>query len=487
VLDPGTNFMQAWNTRFDALQIDHLRSPSFAHPAAFEPRALLDFAVREGRTSELIDKPIAGGDFVPTTDLSAQASQLKALPSHDLFRDFCASLEAKLPHHWLSGTAERVCKDSETGKFRVHYKATADGRERKVAARAVILATGPVSKWNVPAPFEPIMSASGLIIHTEALLAKSTGTLGEEIARQRPEADGCARVLVIGGGISAAQAALAAARAGHQVVLRSRRPLQTRDFDTESAWLDERTAARMRFEFLCLPMKARREAIREATPGGSVPATYMEELLALSKASSSLRLEVDGGIDRSQVHIDAGGKHVIVNGEAFGMVVLATGVVTAPSCTPLYRSEQETFSAPTVEGLPRVDSRLRWIPGEDLFVLGANAALELGPGGGNLMGAMRGARVVSNELNRLMRHGSGPSRPVPVYSNMYASLGDRQRFGEHEAEIDVLAQLLHLSPQAETALRKGRKDKKGTRGLKGEREPLAAMHMSAKMRRASYW
>ena len=27
--------MQSWNTRFDALEITHLRSPAFAHPLAF--------------------------------------------------------------------------------------------------------------------------------------------------------------------------------------------------------------------------------------------------------------------------------------------------------------------------------------------------------------------------------------------------------------------------------------------------------------------
>ena len=71
---------------------------------------------------------------------------------------------------------------------------------------------------------------------------------------------------------------------------------------------------------------------------------------------------------------------------------------------------------------------------------------------------------------------------------MYASLGDRQRFGDgSEAEIDVLAQQLNLSPQAETALRKARKDNKATKGLKGERSPLASLHMSARTRRAAYW
>jgi hypothetical protein len=42
-------------------------------------------------------------------------------------------------------------------------------------------------------------------------------------------------------------------------------------------------------------MKRRRAALREATLGGSVPPTYMEELRRLSRESSALRLEVDGG------------------------------------------------------------------------------------------------------------------------------------------------------------------------------------------------
>ena len=57
------------------------------------------------------------------------------MPSNALFRDFCASLEAKLPHRWLSGKATRVCKDSSSGDYRVHYT-MADGRERKAVARA---------------------------------------------------------------------------------------------------------------------------------------------------------------------------------------------------------------------------------------------------------------------------------------------------------------------------------------------------------------
>ena len=163
----------------------------------------------------------------------------------------------------------------------------------------------------------------------------------------------------------------------------------------------------------------------------------MEELHRLSQAvaspgaSANLSLEVDETVDQSNVRMEHDGEHVVVNGEAFAIVILATGVVTAPSCgdsSPLYHSVKELLQAPVVDGLPRVDSNLRWVPNEDVFVMGANAALELGPGGGNLMGAMRGARVVSNELYGLLNpepDGGPRTRPErQFFTNQYASLGD---------------------------------------------------------------
>ena len=76
------------------------------------------------------------------------------------------------------------------------------------------------------------------------------------------------------------------------------------------------------------------------------------------------------------------------------------------------------------------------------------------------------------------------------------------RFGDGcEAEIDFLAQQLHLTPQAEVALRrartasvrkahakatpwlKGVRELKGT--LKGERDPMG--HLGARAQWATYW
>ena len=70
-----------------------------------------------------------------STDVG-QDAMLKALPSQALFRDFCASLEARLPHRWLSATATSVSKDASNGSS-VHCTTTADQRDRTVVARAV--------------------------------------------------------------------------------------------------------------------------------------------------------------------------------------------------------------------------------------------------------------------------------------------------------------------------------------------------------------
>jgi len=93
---------------------------------------------------------------------------------------------------------------------------------------------------------------------------------------------------------------------------------------------------------------------------------------------------------------------VHVNGEAFDHVILATGATASPMDSPLYQQVAKEFGGQTSNGFPRIDEALRWVEEEDLFVVGANALLELGPGALNLMGAMRGAKIVSEQLRDVM-------------------------------------------------------------------------------------
>ena len=422
IIDPNEGFCEGWNKRFASLEIEHLRSPALAHPLAFEPMALVNFALREGREGELLAAPFVSSKLADE-GFSMQDPRLYSLPSTALFRDFCASLEAKLPHEWYRGYATRVAKDGDSGEYMVSYEC--EGVEHCVVAEAVIFATGPTGTPIVPSPFLPFMG-SPLGSPKERVHPRVTHT-AELLGRGSTMADGVvgvrgARVLVVGGGLTAAQAALAAVGAGAaRVVLRSRRPLQTRAYDLHDDWIDMRKTNRLRFDFLC--MEDRCEGAKRAAPGGTVPASYMEELRrGAASDSSALELQVDGGIEQSAVRLERGELHV--DGDAFDLVILATGAAKTPLSSRLYQQVQADFSAPVRDGFPRVDTSLRWADGEDLFVVGANAVLELGPGALNLMGAMRGAKIIAVALRDLMwttKRDGAPSAVVNV--NSFSCLG----------------------------------------------------------------
>lgn len=432
VIDPGAGFLSEWHARFDALGIQHLRSPALAHPKALEPHALVNFAMREGRTSEIVHAPPDGvGRRLPATDgMDSQHPLMLGLPSTALFKDFCSDVALQLPHRWLRGTAISVHKDERgTGRLCVQYAAAArrgtaahgaaHGLET-VTAGAVILATGPRGQPNIPEPFRPLVG-SGRMTHTEHLW--SARALGDLLARASPSPTACPRVLVVGGGLTAAQVALAAVARGSRVVLRSRRPLQTRAFDIAAEWLDQRHANRLRFDFFSASVGARKRLVKQAVTGGSVPEAYMRELRRVASTTDLLEVQTDAGMHHCTVGLDGGKVHA--RGE-FDLVILATGVTTAPLHCPFYQQVQTAFGARTVDGFPCVDDALRWVPDEELFVMGANALLQLGPGALNLMGAMRGAQIVAAELHHLMWNTDRGCRALKAAfaANKYSALLD---------------------------------------------------------------
>ncbi|KAL3904149.1 MAG: hypothetical protein SGPRY_011399, partial [Prymnesium sp.] len=378
---------------------------------AFEPQALCHFAVREGRTDELFGVP-EFTNRIATEDVSGQDPLMQGKPSTALFRDFCSSLEDKLPHQWLSGTCVDVLKDSQTNKFQVLYESTAQaGVVQSLQANAVVLATGPLGKPNIPQPFLPHMGGP-LVSHSDELLV--SGRPFELIGLTKGSG---ARILVIGGGVTAVQLALAAVSEGHRVVLRSRGPINTREYDLHADWLDLRHSNRLRARFLSTSNDVRKQNV---AAGGSVPREYMEQV---KHAAESLLLQVDETIDSCEV--DSRGEMVFVNGEPFERVILATGAALSLSHSPLYTRIQSNFNASTVNGLPHLDDSLRWVADEDLFVVGANSVLTLGPGARNLMGAMRGAKLVSQELHSLMwTHTKNDSHTRRVLANPFSVLSD---------------------------------------------------------------
>ena len=226
VVDPAGAFLHEWRGRFDALDIALLRSPAWAHPDFFSEAALQEYAWRRGREAEIhsID------DFTTTSlrRLTEVNAGLFRLPGAGLFSDFCCDLSKTLPHAMLRGEASAVEKRSEGGY------AVAVG-DASVRTRAVVFALGAATTPCVP----PQFALSNSIVHSNDWRALRDLDFGSKDT-----------VLVVGGGLSAAQAALRAAKRGAgRVVLCSRRKLCTRTYDLELDWMNRRSTAVWKSKF----------------------------------------------------------------------------------------------------------------------------------------------------------------------------------------------------------------------------------------------
>ncbi|KAG2432956.1 hypothetical protein HXX76_008684 [Chlamydomonas incerta] len=319
------------------------------------------------------------------------------------------------------------------------------------------------------------------------------------------------RVVVVGGGLTAAQlVALAAQHGSEDVVLLVRRKLkQVKQFDVDVPWLGRMRQAHLH-DFGRLPggAEARLAALRAAVGGGSATPEAVAALRAL-QAKGMLRIEEEveveaadwsecccvppgggvppgvgrsscgfsnGGIDCSSdsenecsqrssasglsscgsiargaaagctrgygslpwsPHRAAGCWHLYLSrplerrrqrpthdsdneaeaacgsdgddGSEGGLLLhadhvwCATGSVVDAGRDPLLRGLQAQCPVELHGGLPELTPELRWCEGLDVFVAGAYAALRLGPGAGNLMGA----RTAAVRLVRLWQREAG--------------------------------------------------------------------------------
>ena len=169
-------------------------------------------------------------------------------------------------------------------------------------------------------------------------------------------------------------------------------------------------------------MEDRQQLVKEELSGGTMPEHYFQDLVKFAANSPLLDLEVVPEI-ATVVSRTADTTKLDIDGKVFDMVILCTGVTISPLNQPLYKKIHQDFDAPVVRDFPQLDTVLRWKANEDIFVLGCNAMLEIGPGCLNMMGAMRGARLVAEELHDLIWR-LKPGSKGKLAQNLFAALDD---------------------------------------------------------------
>lgn len=209
-------------------------------------------------------------------------------------------------------------------------------------------------------------------------------------------------VLVVGGGLTAVQAAQHCLRQGKKVYLCSRRPLVERHFDINECWFDKRSANKHISDFYHLPESERLAALREVRGGGSVPPLYMKDLRKWQACGGQLTLVPN--VEPEFIHHTEDGKVLIsMKGQgdavmqvAADLIVNACGIKPDCNANPLVKNLQKNFPIDVIGGFPNVSVDLEWR--KNLFVVGALASLNVGPDSGNIMGARRAASIVANTL-----------------------------------------------------------------------------------------
>lgn len=347
VIDPD-GWITAWNARLARLGITVLRSPGVHHPDPY-PYALADFARQ--RTDELI------GDY--------------RAPTARLFHDFCRHLirvhRLDSIHRCGRVAAIHTGLDGDTALVEL-----ASGC--RLRADHVVIASNPatprIPSWATAA--HPTRATPcGVVRHADTV----------DMSQVLPEQ----RIVVVGGGLTAAQLALGAARAGAQVTLLPPGPLRSSVTDIDPTWLGPHQLR----PYFAEPDWERRSQIYHQARRGTIPPSWIEEI---HHAADTATLDLHESATITAVHLDGPTATAETTSGPIDadQIWLATGWDHNCRHDPLISSLRPAL---TTTGLPIIDTALR-IPGSAVHLMGAAAALQIGAAAPNLAGA----RIASERL-----------------------------------------------------------------------------------------
>ncbi|MDJ0724623.1 MAG: FAD/NAD(P)-binding protein [Prochloraceae cyanobacterium] len=349
VIDSDGVWMKQWHHQFAAQQIPHLRSPAVHHP---DPNSYELRRFAENRKNELF----------PPYDR----------PGTKLFADFCHEVIRRwdLEDKVYRGKVRQILPIKH--RSRSGFQLVLDD-EKSLIARKVVLAIGSgeiqLPEWAKRIDLDRL---SDRLCHSVAVDLRHLN-----LARER--------ILVIGGGLTSAHLAIGAINLGAKVTLMTRKPLQEKIFDADPGWLGPKYLKDFHAE---TDWHLRWQMIHNARNGGSITP---EMMLQLRKASREGKVALNQNCQVSsaswqdnnwQVNCQDNNKH------QFNRIWLATGTKLDARDLPLLKDVLQVYPTEIVNGLPVLDDRLR-LPKSNFLIMGALAALQIGPVARNIAGGIR--------------------------------------------------------------------------------------------------
>ncbi|KAG0576446.1 hypothetical protein KC19_5G080600 [Ceratodon purpureus] len=457
----GEAFLRKWDTHFDVLDIPFLRSTTHQHPDPLDLGLLSSFAHHTKRYQELVPLKLTGSqeDVDHGRNKAFRGPYLR--PSKLLFRDFIRGLvkgfhlDGAVNCADLTKIEAVVVGDHVDGRtcisgFRITYRNGRDGSDHVVLAKRVILAVGHANLLSIPDWAVQSFGESfpkGRLLHYEELVSAMAMTERIDICRyfhSLIESEGCERsissplehmrILIVGGGQTSVHLAqLAVSKLGSHpsnITFLTRSTLRSQPFDISLQWLST-TRYESMASFWTANHEHRGRMLREARggsnagSGASVDAECVnwlrssgihvkEECEVLS--ASWLPTPTTSGEWKLKLWDDLNCNEEDLTCD---LIWLATGNAMDFRKEPVVESLQTSLQTHGLEirtqgKLPVLNQDLslqlvdcmgcmaRPDHGVGVHVMGAYAALELGPGALNLMGARAGACRISRSIRHLI-------------------------------------------------------------------------------------
>lgn len=404
VIDSYGQWLQEWKGNFETLEITHLRSSILVHTDAFDSMSLLEYVEKENETEHLpnVFDSLKTNVHKQTRKKKTQRMNNTCHAFNEAQRKFFTIPSSKLflKHaNWLiekhalervvtKGTVERL----EYQKKQTEYplKVFLSGGEI-IQAKNVIYAgnkaTDRIPKWANS------LNKSNKLFHTSDIFRLKNLIEGER-----------KNILIVGGGLSALHASIAASKHGHKVTVISKSPLKVRQFDIPPIWMSSLRNCEFS-KFYSLSIEERYFLIKSTRGGGSVtPEIFSKFQKQVKNNQISFFEEAEISSLREEDELI---QALITNkttqetfSQLFDVVVLATGrefSLTNDSESLLHKFYNE-YPIPTYEGFPILTSSLRWNAEIPFYVMGAYASLEIGPDALNLMGGRNAASRIIPDL-----------------------------------------------------------------------------------------
>ncbi|KAK5106033.1 hypothetical protein LTS08_000149 [Lithohypha guttulata] len=439
VLDAGScSWLSTWKQSFRSLEISHLRSPLFFH---FDPRdkdGLLAFAHEHNRTDELLEIPSVVGKELSKHEKKKQHTRRKKqskaphlkidgrdqidyfTPSSKLFEDYCEHIIERYKLRNVVHQAEvlEISYDGSSIRTNSGSFTIKTGTNSIIYTKIVIVATGPSTTPIIPGiPRGLGHSGMNHVFHPggtdlpPALHSRIT-TTSEKVT-----------IVIIGGGLTSAQLVHLLLDRYHKhtnlkLHLLLRHPsLKVKPFDVTLPWVSKIRNHLMASFYSADSDDERLAMLLEARNGGSIT-PYFAKMLRKHETEGRLKIHASTELKlceqemwntntqtwtnlRYQNKTSDGENFLVQDPTARGLPDTSDHIIfctsSAPSLPqiPFLRKLAESHPIVTLSGLPVPTEDLAWSSNVPLFFTGALAALRLGPGAANLMGARVGAERIA--------------------------------------------------------------------------------------------